>query len=123
MRAEPHLRIIDGEMRDAAAELEKLLARIAIALVLLDGVLDRLLGQAVLELERRHRETVDEQRQVERKRGFVPAVAKLAGDREPVQGEALGSLRIAGRRRAVEQVDIVRAVLDATAQHVDNAVL
>ena len=43
--------VIHGEVHDAAAELEEPLARVAVALVLLDGVLDRLLGQAVLQLE------------------------------------------------------------------------
>ena len=33
------------------------------------------------------------------------------------------ALRVARRRRAVEQVDVVRAVLDALAQHVDDAAL
>ena len=80
MGAEHHLRVIDGEMNHAAAEFEQLLARVAVALVLLDGVFDRLLGQAVLEFERRDRQAVDEQRQVERMGGVVAAVAKLAGD-------------------------------------------
>ena len=59
-RAELHPCVIDREMRDAAPELEQLLARIPVPLVLLDRILDRLLGQAVLELERRDRQTVDE---------------------------------------------------------------
>ena len=54
-------------------------------------------------------QAVDEQRQVERVGGLVPAVAKLAGDGEAVQREALGGLGVARRRRAVEQVDVVLA--------------
>jgi len=48
----------------AAAELEQALARVAVALVLLDGVLDRLLGEAVLQLEGGDGQAVDKQAQV-----------------------------------------------------------
>ena len=106
--AEHHLRVIDREVDHAAAEFEQLLARIAVTLVLLDGVFDGLLGQAVLQFECRHRQAVDEQRQVEGVGGVVPAVAKLAGDGEAVQRKALGGLgdcpatacRRTGRHRA-----------------------
>ncbi len=49
--AHAHLAVVYREMHHAAAELEQPLARVAVALVLLDGVLDRLLGEAVLQLE------------------------------------------------------------------------
>ena len=64
LRAEPHLVVVDGEMRQAAAELKELLPRIAVPLVLLDGVFHRLLGQAVLQLEGGDGQAVDEQAQV-----------------------------------------------------------
>ena len=51
------------------------------------------------------------------------AVAQLPGDREPVLRKTLGRERIAGRRRAIEQGDVVRAVPDAPAQHVDDPAL
>ena len=123
VRAEPHLVVVDGEVHDAAAELEELLARVAVALVLLDGVLDRLLGQAVLQLEGGDRQAVDEQAEVERELRLVAAVAELAGDAEAVRGVALRGLRVARRRRAVEEVEVMRPVLDAVAQHVDHAAL
>ena len=74
MGAEHRLRVIHREVDHAAAEFEQLLAWITIALVLLDRVFDGLLGQAVLELERRHWQAVDEQRQIEGVGGVVPAV-------------------------------------------------
>ena len=123
VRAEAHLVVVHGEVHDAAAELEEQLARVAVALVLLDGVLDRLLGQAVLQLEGGDRQAVDEQAEVERELRLVAAVAELAGDAEAVRRVALGGLGVAGRGRAVEEVDVVRAVLDAVAQHVDHAAL
>ena len=57
---------------------------IAVALVLLDGVLGRLLGEVVLELEGGDRQAVDEEPEVERELGLVAAVAELAGDAEAV---------------------------------------
>ena len=87
VRAEAHLVVVHGEMDDAAPELEQQFARVAVALVLLDRVLDRLLGQAVLQLEGGNRQAVDEQAQVEGELRLVAAVAQLAGDAEAVRGE------------------------------------
>ncbi len=85
VRAEAHLVVVHGEVHDAAAELEELLARVAVALVLLDGVVDRLLGQAVLQLEGGDRQAVDEEAEVERALRLVAAVAELARDAEAVR--------------------------------------
>ena len=79
MGAEHHLCVIHREVDHAAAEFEQLLARIAVALVLLDGVFDGLLGQAVLELERRNRQAVDEQRQIERSGRCRPGCSEAGG--------------------------------------------
>ena len=75
MRAEPHLVIVHGEVDHAAPELEEQLARVAVALVLLDRILDGLLGEAVLELERGDRQAVDEEAEIERELRLVAAVA------------------------------------------------
>ena len=56
-----HALIVHGEMDHASAEPEQQLARIAVPLVLLFGVLHSLLRQAVLELERCYGQAVDEQ--------------------------------------------------------------
>jgi len=50
--AEEDLLIIHREVHQTAPELEQQLPRIAVASVLLDGVVDRLLGEAVLEPRR-----------------------------------------------------------------------
>src|SRR6185312_1889956 len=121
--AEHHLGVVHGEMGEAAAEFEQLLARVAVTPVLLDGVLDGLLGQAVLELEGGDRQAVDEQRKIERVGGVVAAVAQLSGDGKTVQREELGGPAVAGRRRAVEQVYVMRTVLDPVPKHVDDAAL
>ena len=71
--------IVHGEVDHAAAELEQPLARVAVALVLLDRILDRLLGEAVLQLERGDGQAVDEEAEIERaaasRRGCSAAAA------------------------------------------------
>src|SRR5690606_31780282 len=123
VRAEAHLVVVHGEVHHAAAELEELLARVAVSLVLLDRVLHRLLGQAVLQLEGGDGQAVDEEPQVQRALRLVAAVAKLPGDAEAVGGVALGGLHVAGRRRAVEEIEVVRPVLEPVPEHVDRAAL
>ena len=110
-------------MDDAAAEGEERFARVAVAPVLLDGIGYRLLGEAVLELEGRYRQTIDEKREVQRPHGLVAAVAQLPGDAETILSVEGRCLFVAGAWRAVKERDFVRAVLDAVAQHVNHAAL
>ena len=53
--------------------------------------------------------------------GFVAAVAQLPGNGEAVLLEESLRLRVLGRGCAVEEVEVVRSVLDAVAQHVNSA--
>ena len=46
-----HLVVVDGEVNQAASQLDELFTGVPVALVLLDGLIHRLLGQAVLQLE------------------------------------------------------------------------
>jgi hypothetical protein len=108
---------------DAAPELEQLLARVAVAPVLLDRIIDRLLGKVVLQFEGRDRQPVDEEGQVEGQLGLVAAVAQLASDAEAVRSVSLDRGGIVGRGRGAEEVDVQRPVLDAIAQHVDRPAL
>ena len=121
--AEVHLLLVHREVRHAAPQLEEFLPGLAVPLVLLDGVFDGLLGEAVLQLEGGQGQAVDEQRQVEGAPGLVVAVVELPGDAEAVRGVLLHGLRVVRRRRAVEQLDVVPLVLEAVPQHVDGAVL
>ena len=123
MRAEAHFALVHGEVGDAPAQFEQLLPRIAVPPVLLDRIVDGLLGEVVLQFEGEHRQPVDEQPDVERPLRIVAAVPDLPGDGEAVLPEALPRLLVPSRRRAVEHVQIVRAVLDPVAQHVDRAAL
>ena len=123
MRAEAHFVVVHSEMHHAAAELEEFLTRVAVVLVLLDGVFHRLLGQAVLQLEGSDGQAVDEQAEIERQLRLVAAVAQLAGDAEAVGGVERLSLGVAQRRCAEEEVDVVRTVFDAVAQHIDRTAL
>ena len=115
--------IVDSEMRQAAAEFEELFPWVAVPLVLLDGVFHRLLGQAVLQLEGGHGQAVDEQAEVQGKLGLVAAVTELSGHAEPVLTVQDLGLLVLWRRRAVHQVELVRPVPDAIAQHVDGSSL
>ena len=121
MRAKLHLMVIDGEVGEASAKLEELLSRVAVSLVLLDGVIHRLLGQAVLQLEGGDRQAVDEQAQVQGKLRVVVAVAELPGHAEAILPVQDSGLLVSRRRRAVHEVDLVRTMLDALAQHVNGA--
>ena len=72
---EPHLAFVHGEVRDTTAELEELLAWVSILLILPDRVVYRLFGEAILELEGKHRKPVYEEPHVECQLGFITAVA------------------------------------------------
>ena len=115
--------IVDGEVDQAAAQFEELLPGVAVPLVLLDGILHRLLRQAVLQFEGGDGQAVDEQANVQGKLCVVVAVSELPGHAEavlPVQGRRL---RVPRRRRAIHQVYLVRTVLHALPQHVDGPAL
>ena len=121
MRAEAHLVVVHGEVGQAAAQLEELFNGVSVALVLLDGVIHRLLRQAVLQLEGGDGQAVDEQAQVQGKLGVIAAVVELPRHAEAVLPVLDPGLLVPRRRRTVEQVDLVRSVLDALAQHVNGA--
>ena len=123
VRAHPDLLVVHGEMHEAASELEEQLPGVAVPLVLLDGVVEGLLGQAVLQLESGHRQAVDKQAEVQGELALVPAVLELARRAEdvgPVEDLGFG---VAGRGGPEEERHAVRAVLDAAAQDLDDPAL
>ena len=84
MGTEAHLVVVHREVDEATAKLKELLAGVPVALVLLDRIIHRLLGQAVLQLEGGDGQAVDEQAQVQGKLPLVPAVAELPRHAEAV---------------------------------------
>src|SRR5450759_2901151 len=96
MRAESHVAVVHGKVNDAASEREEWFARVTIAAILLDGIFDGLLTEAVLELEGRDGQAVDEQAEVECAPRLVAAVGELPHHAEAVAGVQLGSFRVAG---------------------------
>ena len=115
--------VVDREVGQAAAQPEQRLVGIAVPLVLFDRVGDRLLCQTVLQFEGGDRQPVDEEAEVERELGVVAAVMELPRHAEAVLTvEPLGCGVVRGRR-AVEEVEAVRPVLEALAQQVDGAAL
>ncbi len=102
MSAEAYFLIVDGKVSEAAPELKQQLARVTVAFVLLNGIFNGLLRQAVLQLEGGDGQSVDKDAQVERELGFVFAVAKLARDAETVSGKLLLGFGISERSRKKE---------------------
>lgn len=64
LRAELDIAVIHGEVNHAALELKKQFLRVAVGLVLFDGVEHILLGEAVLQLAGHHGQAIDEQAQI-----------------------------------------------------------
>src|SRR5665647_2439896 len=120
---ENYAQVVNGEVRHAPPEPEDELAGVTVSLVLLHGLVDGLFGNVVLELEGRHRQPVDEDREIEGQGSCAGAEVQLTGDREAVECEELAGPDVARRRRRVEEVDVVLAVLDALAEHGHDAVL
>src|ERR1035437_3610909 len=108
-------------MDHTAPKQKKRLTRIAVALVLLLGVLCGLLRETVLQLECRDRQSVYEQPQIECPLRLLTAVAKLTGNTEAVGSVTGHGLRVLRGGRTVEQVDLILAVVDAFAQNVNGA--
>src|SRR5260370_22586666 len=108
-------------MHDATSECEERFAGIAVAPVLFNGVSDRLLGQAVLELESRDGKPVNKQAEIKRPHGFIATVAELPRHAEAIFGVECNSLLIAGVRCGVERRNFMRPMLEATSQDVDHA--
>ena len=123
MRAHLDFMVIHGEVHGAPPELEQELSRIAVALVLLLGVGNGLLGQVVLQFEGGDGQTVDEDAQVEGKLRFIFAVAELAGHAEDVGAIQFLRLGIAGSRSTIEEIDRHRAMVDALAKNIHHAAL
>ena len=109
-------------MCHAATQLEQQLLRAARGLILDDGIGQGLLGQRVLQLERQHRQAVDEDNQVQLITRIV-AITYLPGDAEDVLAEGLGCGGIARRRQQLVEINEPFPMADALAQHVHNATL
>ena len=106
----------------APLELEERLARVAVLLVLAARVLDRLAGERVLQLQRRDRDAVQAQRDVERLLRARREV-KLAGQPEAVRRVARLQLRVQLVRRLEEgHVQRPAVALEAVAQRRERAV-
>jgi hypothetical protein len=94
---------------------------VALVAVLGDRVLDRLIGERVLQLRSGGREAVDEQRQVDRL-GRAGVVGKLSRDRDPVAFVALleyGAKPVGGLEE--RQLDRDAEVEHAVAQHINRS--
>src|SRR6266511_1554300 len=113
---------IDREVDDRAAR-ERDVRWVAVAPVLRDRVLDVLTRERILQLRRRDRDPVEEQREVDRLR-LVGRVRELADERETVRLVARDKLRSERVcRLEVREPELDAEVLDAVAEDVDRAAL
>ena len=113
---------IDREV-DERATREGHVRGIAVGPVLVLRVLDGLVRERVLELGRRDRDPVEEEREVERL-GRGRLVRELAGDRQAVRLVERGELgREAVRGLEEREADLDAVVVDPVAEDVDRAAL
>ena len=84
LRAEHDGLVVYREMHHAPFKREQRVPRIAIFLILLNGICCRLTGEMILELNRDGRKTVDEQAKVEREFRSVNRIAKLSCHTEDI---------------------------------------
>ena len=108
-------------MSGAPADLEQVLSLVAGGAVLLDCIVNGLLGEVVLEFEGGDGQTVDEECQVEGTLFLVVAVPQLTGYGEPVLGVAGFGVGVSRRGSSVEQVDMVLSTVDSLVQDVDDS--
>ena len=110
-------------MRETAAQLKKVLTRIAVFFVLRNRVGHSLFREAVLQLEGCYGQPVDENRKV---KGHAPiglAVMQLARYRESVLRVERSSRIVPRRRRCVEERNIERVTFGSVAEYLYNALL
>ena len=110
-------------MHDRALEPKDQFLRVSVIFVLLDCVADCLFGQAVLQLEGDNWQAVDEKADVQGELGFIGTEVELPGDRKPVLGEQVDALGVAFRWSTKEQIYVVRSVLNAFSEHVNDTAL
>src|ERR1035441_7967360 len=110
-------------MDNTPTELEQQLSWITVALVLLNGVLNRLFCELVLQLEGGDGESIDENAEIERQLRLVLAIPELASDTEDVCSKLLNRLGVPGGRATVKQIDVGRTVVDALSQDINNTAL
>ena len=113
--AETYFLVVHREMRHATPESKEHFTWVTVSLVLLDGIRDALFGEEVFQLEGYDRQTIEEEAKVEREVGLVPAVTKLSRDRETILIVEDAGLLVARRRRTVEEIDMMRSVLEPLA--------
>ncbi len=100
---------------------EEWVARIPVVHILPDRILNVLAGQWILEFRREERDPVQEQHQVKALLG-LRAVTELPHDREQVRGVEPSRLLVEPTRRPeVRQLEPTPRILDARAEHIEDA--
>ena len=118
--AELDIAVVHGKVNHTALELEEQFLGVAVGLILLDGVVDILLSEAVFQLAGQHRQAVDEHAQVEGEARLIGRVLELAGDAENVLRETRLRGLVAFGRKLEKGVEAGRAVLEAFSEHIHH---
>ena len=112
---------VHRKVGQAAAIRKQWLAWITVELVLLDGVLDVLSSERILEFGRKEGKAVEEEPEVQAVLVLL-AVVKLAHHgKEIALVKALQLLIEAARRAEVSQPELAPGVLDALSQHIQRS--
>ena len=114
-RVQNRTSVVHGEVDHAPAEVEEELLGVPVPLVLLDRVVDGLLGQAILELERGDGQAVDEEAQVQGELRLVLAVTSWRVTLKMFAPVLLSGFGILRGWRSVEEFYLGRKVIDTFA--------
>lgn len=120
--AEEDADIIDSKVNHASFELEEEFPRIAIDLVLLDGIVGILFGELVFQFAGDDRQAVDENGQIEGEPGIVAGVHELTGNTENILIELLLRFGIVFGGGLIKEDQIPDGIeIDPFAENVDDA--
>ena len=115
--------VIDCEVSERAPEGEQQLLRVAVALVLLHGIIDGLPGDVVLQLEREHGNAIHERHKIHRIAAVARTVVHLPGDHESVGRKQLRGPRVTGARLRVVEVHVLAEVIHSAPEDVHHPTL
>ncbi len=108
-------------MGNSAAQFKEALTRVAVSLVLKDGIMRSLFGEAVFQFKGEDWQAIDEQHKIKGTPRFVTAVAQLTSEAETVLFVEDPSLFVLARGGAIKEFNMMRSMVDAMAKHIHDA--
>ena len=120
---ELHPLVIDCKVRERTPEGEQQLLRVAVPLVLLHGIIDSLLRDVVLQLEREHGDAIHERHKIHGIAAVARTVMHLPGDHEAVSRKQLRGPRVTCARLRVVEVHVLAEVIHTAPKDVHHPTL